>query len=74
MKAATMIAYFDYALHDRLGQQDLIAAISESAGVEIDAELAVKIGRPFYEVVLACTLDTETGAIAILSAVARDDQ
>lgn len=69
-----MIAYFDYTLHDRLEHSQRILEIAESAGVEIDAELAAKIGRPFYEVVLACTLDTETGTVAVLGAAARSDQ
>ena len=31
-------------------------------------ELRLKIGEPFYEVTLECTLDDETGEVKILSA------
>jgi hypothetical protein len=60
-----MLVHFDYALHDRTDAEDRILAIAESAGIEIDDELAAKIGRPFYEVTLFCVLDTETGAVII---------
>lgn len=44
------------------------AYIAEQTGVDIKGELADKIGRPFYEVHLKCTLDTETGEVKILAA------
>lgn len=40
-----------------------------STGVEIDDELLEKIGRPFYEVKLRCTLDTKSGAVTVLGLV-----
>jgi len=67
-----MIVYFDYGLHDRLDSDECIRAIAESAGIEIDDVLAAKIGQPF-EVILACTLDTEAGAITIDGAMARSN-
>jgi len=68
-----MIVYFDYGLHDRLDSDECIRAIAESAGIEIDDVLAAKIGQPFHEVIVACTLDTETGTITIDGALARSN-
>lgn len=66
-----MIAYFDYAVRDRPDHAERIYQISESAGIEISEELAKKIGQPFYEVMLACSLDTETGAVTVHGATAH---
>jgi hypothetical protein len=40
----------------------------EPVVLDYDSELAQKVGRPFYEVELECTLDTETGHVTIVSA------
>jgi hypothetical protein len=66
-----MRLYFNYAVHDRLASDERVFAIAESAGIEIDAELAAKIGDPFNEVILTCTLNTETGAVTVNGATAR---
>lgn len=63
-----MIIHFDYPMHDEYGSAERIATIEADAGITIDAELADKIGRPFYEVFLHCSLDTDTGVVEILGA------
>jgi ribosome biogenesis SPOUT family RNA methylase Rps3 len=60
-----MIVNFDYTLHDDADSIERLTQISESAEIEIDDELADKIGRPFHEVTLRCSLDTETGKVMI---------
>ena len=64
------ILEFDYYMHDNNETDTRCAEISAETGIEIDpdSQLAQLIGRPFYEVVLSCTLDTETGAVQILGA------
>ncbi len=61
---------FTYRLHDDLDRDDRLDEIAASAGIPIDDELGDKIGRPFYEVVLRCTLDVETGKIEVLGVTA----
>jgi hypothetical protein len=56
---------FTYYLHDLSTTDERMAEIAESAGIQIDDTLAQKIGRPFYEVAVDCTLDTDTGAVTI---------
>jgi hypothetical protein len=65
-----MIVEFEYALHDNQDTEGRCEQIMQTADehIEIGDDLAEKIGRPFYEVTLSCTLDTETGAVEILSA------
>jgi hypothetical protein len=62
-----MIVEFVYCLHDDQDQEGRCEAIMQNASepLVIDDELAEKIGRPFYEVMLTCELDTETGAVTI---------
>jgi hypothetical protein len=62
-----MIVTFDYYLHDDSDTESRCETIMQTASqpVQIDDELAEKIGRPFYEVVLSCTLDTDTGKVVI---------
>lgn len=69
-----MIVYFDYFLHDSHTAAERILEISESAGIEIDDELAAKIGRPFQQVALACSLNTEDGTVTIHGAVAEAER
>jgi len=59
---------FKYYLHDDYSGGERAEHISSQTGVEIevDSELYQKIGRPFYEVTLNCTLDDETGEVTIL--------
>lgn len=63
-----IIVEFTYHLHDEADAFDRRDEIAASAGVEIDDALMDRIGRPFYEVCLHCTLDTESGAVVIRSA------
>lgn len=60
---------FKYYLHDGYNGYERAEFISEQTGVEIevDGELYDKMGRPFYEVKLNCTLDDETGEVTIVS-------
>jgi hypothetical protein len=59
---------FDYYMHDSYEHTERIEQIAESAGISIDDDLADKIGKPFYEIALSCTLDTETGEVEITGA------
>jgi hypothetical protein len=63
-----MIVPFDYYLHDDAESDERREQIADSAGIDIDDALMEKMGRPFYEVLLSCTLDTETGAVEITGA------
>ena len=62
-----MIVTFDYYLHDDNDTEGRCETIMQTASqpIQIDDELAEKIGRPFYEVALSCTLDTDTGKVVI---------
>lgn len=57
---------FTYYLHDESFHERL-DTFEEETGVhiEMDDELYQKMGRPFYEVKLNCTLDTETGDVTM---------
>lgn len=59
---------FNYYMHDDYTHGERIQYIAEQTGVDIDEELANKIGKCFYEIKLECELDTETGRVTILSA------
>jgi hypothetical protein len=63
---------FVYYLHDTASTDGRSAQIMANAEtpVTIDDALEQKIGRPFHEVQLQCTLDTETGAVTIHGASA----
>lgn len=62
-----MIVEFTYYLHDTAESSELREHIDrEIWPLTVDDDLMGKIGRPFYEITLKCTLDTETGAIAIV--------
>lgn len=60
------IVPFKYYLNDNASATERAEAISEQAHIDISEDLMDKIGRPFYEVTLNCTLDTETGEVKIL--------
>jgi hypothetical protein len=64
------VVRFDYVMHDEYDTVERCLIVGESAGIDIDpdGDLADKIGRPFNEVILHCTLDTDTGAVTILGA------
>ncbi len=57
-----MIVHFEYGLRDS-STETLIETIRQSTGVELSDELIEKIGKPFCEIVLSCSLDTDTGKI-----------
>lgn len=61
-----MIVQFTHYMHD--DDYDIFMESIRDAGVEPSEELMEKIGRPFYEVCLNCELNTETGAVRIVSA------
>ena len=60
---------FTYYMHDGYSSSERAEHIAGQIGITdedaIDA-LAEKIGRPFYEIALDCTIDTETGEVKIL--------
>jgi hypothetical protein len=60
-----MIVTFEHALHDQ-DSETLRSSIETGADIEVSDELMGKIGRPFYEVTLQCTLDTTSGEVTIL--------
>jgi len=42
--------------------------IEEQTRYKMSDDLMERMGEPFYEIELHCTLDTETGVVEILSA------
>jgi hypothetical protein len=64
-----MIVTFEYALHDH-GAETLRESIEAGAGINVTDELMDKIGQPFYEVTIHCTLDTDSGEVTILECLA----
>lgn len=65
MTIATFTAY----LHDDLERDERIESINgelSARGLTLSATAVERLGRPFYEVALNCTVDTETGAVTIL--------
>lgn len=63
-----MIVEFKYYLHDDYTSHELKEYIQEQIEIEISDDLMDKMGEPFYEIELHCTLDTETGYVQIVSA------
>ena len=64
-----MILPFKYYLHaDGEDWSDMVSELADDAGLDGDEAEALrqKVGRPFYEVTLECTLDTETGEVKLL--------
>lgn len=59
------VVNFKYYLHDNSSSSERAEWIESQTGVEMTDELIDKIGRPFYEVRLDCTLDTETGEVKV---------
>jgi hypothetical protein len=60
-----MIVTFEYALHDH-SAKTLRESIEATADINVTDELMDKIGQPFYEVTIQCTLDTSSGEVTIL--------
>ena len=58
---------FKYYMHDDYDSSERADYIGKQIGWEgTDEELSELIGRPFYEIRLDCTLDTESGAVTIV--------
>lgn len=60
-----MIITFSHGLHDE--DFDALAENIAISGIDVSPDLMDKIGRPFYEVTLTCTLDTETGKVTVIN-------
>ena len=57
---------FKYYLHDNHTGNERAEVILDQVDLDMDREeLSNLIGRPFYEVTLHCTLDTETATITV---------
>lgn len=57
---------FNYYLHDDYTGDERAEAILKQVDLDMSREeFSQFIGRPFYEVTLTCTLDTETGTITV---------
>jgi hypothetical protein len=63
-----MIIQFAYRLNDRLTGDELREELERVTGESIDTALMEKIGTPFHEVELQCTLDLDTGQVEIVTA------
>ena len=70
-----MIVRFSAYLHDGYEgyeRSESIRSQLEQQGIDTSQwdweELEQKMGKPFYEVKLSCTLDTDTGKVEILKA------
>lgn len=59
---------FVHYLQDERTSSELRECIENTAGMDISDELMNRIGCPFYEVKLYCTLDTETGKVTLNTA------
>jgi hypothetical protein len=62
------IVEFDYYLHDSYSRSEFQDYLEEKTGFRPSDELMERIGRPFYEVTLRCTLDTATGEVKLVTA------
>ncbi len=58
---------FKYYLHESDHFSGLEWAL-QRVGVKLTEDLYEKIGKPFYEVILECELDLETGEVKLLDA------
>jgi hypothetical protein len=65
--APPKVVEFEWALHGGSPYEDR-ASWERELGFKLTDELLEKMGRPFYEVILRCSLDTETGKVEILGA------
>jgi hypothetical protein len=61
------VVEFEWALHGGSPYEER-DSWSRELGFTLTDELLKRMGRPFYEVILRCTLDTATGHITILEA------
>jgi len=65
-----MILPFKYYMHDNASSDERVETILDANPAFAEAhpnrtveEWSELIGRPFYEITVNCTLDTETGAV-----------
>jgi hypothetical protein len=63
-----MIVEFKYYIHDNYSSYELKEYLQDELDMEISEELVRKMDKPFYEVTLHCSLDTETGQVTLLEA------
>jgi hypothetical protein len=61
------VVEFEWALHGGSPYEER-GSWSRELGFPLTDELLEKMGRPFYEVILRCSLDTVTGQVTILEA------
>lgn len=61
-----MIRNFKYYLHDNSNRFELADFVGKQLGISADDPVWENVGRPFYEVGLDCTIDTESGEVKIL--------
>ncbi|HET9144169.1 hypothetical protein [Actinophytocola sp.] len=65
--APPKIVEFEWALHGGSPYEER-ESWERELGFKLTDDLLDKMGRPFYEVILRCSLDTETGKVEILEA------
>lgn len=63
------IVPFTYYLHDEDTAYERADDIGSQIGIDLDEAMIEKMGNPFYEVGLNCTLDTETGEVKIVGVI-----
>lgn len=61
------VVEFEWALHGGSPYEER-ESWERELGFKLTDELLEKMGRPFYEVILKCSLDTITGQVTILGA------
>lgn len=60
-----MILPFKKYLHDGYSQSENAEWLSQQTGFGFDEEMMDKIGRPFYEIYLDCTVDVTSGEVKV---------
>lgn len=60
-----MIITFTHGLHGE--GYDTLRENLAAADFEVSDELLERIGNPFFEVTVTCTLDTETAKVTVVS-------
>jgi hypothetical protein len=60
---------FKYHMHDDYSGAERAGIIAQQTGLDPEDEaLWQRVGRPFYEVTLECTLDPATGRVELVKA------
>ena len=57
---------FTYGLHDNMQTDERVEIIAMKTGLSERHPVFEDLGRPFYEVILDCELNTNTGEVRIL--------